>query len=570
MLESFDRSLQRELEEVLQDPAFERSPVQSKLLKYLGEQTLAGTIDLSQYAIAVDGLGRPENYDTVNDSYPRVQVSRLRKNLASHYARNEPVEEGCIFLRRGDYRLHLASRDVAYPKAREFAEAKTDPVTAARDSATPPYAPVHDSLPVRQEPDSILTEPPHRKRSLRFLGWRKTAIFGAGAASTAALALLLSGQLASSEASAAPPLVGLNLTVGKAVEGSNDLEGITASTNRMARIQLANSFVSRLAPDDAADTAKYRLRINIGEDIEGRPEAYLALKNTRNRVLYAETAKHNGNVTDFLTEIEANITYLTSPTGLIAKNEIKSVRKDPASAFQCFLIIESLRSEGKPINTLVDKCLERFPDSNYSSIWLARQGFADYQQRILEDKPIGREGPGWAAIQASLEANRNNAFANIIAAKVELVLGNCVRAHTYLERGLARGNTYPTLVSSAIAEGTSCSENDQIRTDYRDPLISLASNNPDPDPLLHIYLTLAVLSLDRPDIARALAKSTKIKSPQGPVEEVSQFLRKRLLNKQLGEAELLEFEDKLRLFIWNRSARQELLKQLGKAAAEPT
>lgn len=559
MAKSFEAALKNEFTLILQDPAFVRSPVQSKLLQYLGEQTLAGTKDLSQYAIAVDGLDRPEDYDMASDSYPRVQISRLRKNLANYYARNEPADEGCIFLRPGDYKLHLASRDVAYPKASKFAEAETSDAVGQLDPIINPQETLQVSetlaLARNDAVDRQVVKPPRR--------WRKTALFGAGAATVAALNFLVGMQLDTPRQVSGPPLVALNLTVGDAVEDLTDLE---ASADRMARIQLANSFVSRLAPEGAESNAEYGLTINIGENIEGKLEAYIALKDTDNRVLFSEKALRYRDNATFLTDIETNLAYLTSPTGVVAKKEMQSLPARPDSDFGCFLKIESMRANGDQVDGLVNECLARFSDSSYASIWLARQGLTYFQQKIIAGEPIKREGPGWKALQASLDANRDNAFANIVTAKVELVLGNCLRANSYLKRSITRGATYPALVASAVADGASCPENDNLRARNRDYVISLAINNPDPDPLLHLYLTLAVLSLDRPDVAREMAKSSKIETPITSVEIVSQFLRKRLLNERFSNADQQEFEKELALFIWNKPGRDDLLSKLEKAA----
>ena len=86
----FETRLQREVDRILADPAFERSPVQSKLLQYLCDQTVARNRKISQVAVAVDGLGRPETIEQLTESYPRVQISRLRRNLALYYARIAP------------------------------------------------------------------------------------------------------------------------------------------------------------------------------------------------------------------------------------------------------------------------------------------------------------------------------------------------------------------------------------------------------------------------------------------------------------------------------------------------
>ena len=61
-------------------PEFERAPVMRRLLGFLVRITLAGNGDeLKAYSVAVDGLGRDADFDSQSDSYPRVQVGRLRK-----------------------------------------------------------------------------------------------------------------------------------------------------------------------------------------------------------------------------------------------------------------------------------------------------------------------------------------------------------------------------------------------------------------------------------------------------------------------------------------------------------
>src|SRR5690606_13847488 len=70
----------------------------------------------TQVSIAVDGLGRREDYDQDAESYVRVQISRLRRALGEYYARNQPGHGLCVFLRHGDYAVHLAPPERAYPE----------------------------------------------------------------------------------------------------------------------------------------------------------------------------------------------------------------------------------------------------------------------------------------------------------------------------------------------------------------------------------------------------------------------------------------------------------------------
>jgi hypothetical protein len=78
--------IERELRRIFESPRFKHAPVMCGLLSFLVQQTLAGDGDrLKAYTIAVDALGRDADFDTRIDSYPRVQVGRLRKVLDDFY-----------------------------------------------------------------------------------------------------------------------------------------------------------------------------------------------------------------------------------------------------------------------------------------------------------------------------------------------------------------------------------------------------------------------------------------------------------------------------------------------------
>lgn len=92
-------------------PQFARAPVMRKLLVFLVEQTLSGRGDtLKAYQIAVDALGRSESFDPQSDSYPRVQVGRLRKMLDEAYRLDAQGAEPTyprLMIQKGSYKVHL-------------------------------------------------------------------------------------------------------------------------------------------------------------------------------------------------------------------------------------------------------------------------------------------------------------------------------------------------------------------------------------------------------------------------------------------------------------------------------
>jgi len=80
------------MQEVLRSRTFERTSSLRKLLSYLWEQRHG---DINEYAIAIEALGRPADFDSKIDATVRVQIGRLRRLLDKFYA-----QEGTGHIRR--------------------------------------------------------------------------------------------------------------------------------------------------------------------------------------------------------------------------------------------------------------------------------------------------------------------------------------------------------------------------------------------------------------------------------------------------------------------------------------
>jgi len=75
------------------------------LLEYLVREELEQRGEnLKAYAIALDVLGRSEDFDPATDSIVRVEVARLRDALELHYARSTDLSEPRVSIPKGSYR----------------------------------------------------------------------------------------------------------------------------------------------------------------------------------------------------------------------------------------------------------------------------------------------------------------------------------------------------------------------------------------------------------------------------------------------------------------------------------
>lgn len=101
-LEQIDRQ-RAELESVLSSVAFQRAPNLTRLLKYICEKHWQGkSSEIKEYALAVEALARPADFDPLTNSIVRVELHRLREKL-KHYYQDPGRRVFKIHLRSGTY-----------------------------------------------------------------------------------------------------------------------------------------------------------------------------------------------------------------------------------------------------------------------------------------------------------------------------------------------------------------------------------------------------------------------------------------------------------------------------------
>lgn len=537
-LPDFAATLRREVARILTDPAFARAPVQSKLLSYLAERSIEGGKPPSQYEVAVDGLGRPENYDMESDSYPRVQISRLRKNLENYYTRVQPEHGARVEVDSGAYRLLLVKEEPA---------ASTPPAVAHPELHQPAMA-------VARSAENAIN--------------RKLVMAGAIAAAIA-LALLFfrsssddgAGGIA---AASVRPAVAVRIDTRAVDQEIVFPEDLPARTRRTLQKQLAGSFVSRLADEaEGRGPADYEMRVNFGFGETSPFEAFISLVDGAGVVRFRDTlALDPDDPEAFLNMLEARLVYMTSPVGTIARNEVKRFADPKASDYGCFLHIEQRRSDGIRADGLLDECIDLYPRSYYRSYWLARRAFHAYQADVVAGRPIRRDGQGWQDLQDALESDRFNAFANYIAAKIELADGNCENAATFVARAFERGTSYPTLVSAMEVDAASCTTDRELVIERNQRIGELIRANPDPDPLLHLYLVFTALAIGDEDLAQQIASSIDLVEPSGAVQEVSALMRRAVLDPDFAVSNEDELRKNIRLFVWNERANEQIVERL--------
>src|ERR1044072_5400084 len=92
------------LERMAASEAFRGSPQLVAFLRYVVEATLRGAAErIKGYTIAVEALGRAENFDPQADPIVRVEAMRLRRALTRYYEKGGKHDPVVIDLPLGNY-----------------------------------------------------------------------------------------------------------------------------------------------------------------------------------------------------------------------------------------------------------------------------------------------------------------------------------------------------------------------------------------------------------------------------------------------------------------------------------
>src|SRR4029077_4738198 len=103
-----DHEKQRALELVLQSRTFVRSEQLREFLRYVCSMEIEGRGEqITEYRIAVEALGRSEDYTTTEDSAVRNRAHALRVKLEELYTKELPGAPVRIDFFKGSYRPHF-------------------------------------------------------------------------------------------------------------------------------------------------------------------------------------------------------------------------------------------------------------------------------------------------------------------------------------------------------------------------------------------------------------------------------------------------------------------------------
>lgn len=410
--------LQSELATILDAPIFMRSPVMSRLLRYLVQQAIADPDNPPKaYQVAVDGLGKDEDFDVQADSYPRVQIGRLRKMLAAYYAG-----------------LGIEQR-ISIPMGSYTVESETESLQAMDNG------PSADVAGPQGNPQVWAGDNKGRSK----IGFVQRLALGAAVilATLFVIPVLNSQFAANSEESVEftkPP----KLYIGTIRLHGGDGDNLTA---RRVRNNLVRSFQpfytvripSRSAPADTTSAQQNAYRIDgklIPREDGWNFEARL-VSMSRKQLIWSRNIKLPKDPAELKKALEPSVSQIASSYGIIPNDQRVHSDVEKLLGYGCILQFDEYRRVRNPMKLAsVEECIEASLQSEpLDPVLLSAAAFLEFIGNGRSPDSIDQKLGEDLAVKALIRGKRK-AIANFGMARASFLTGNCDRGAEYAQKAL--------------------------------------------------------------------------------------------------------------------------------------
>jgi hypothetical protein len=419
--------LTEKVDGILASPAFLRAPILSRLLRYLLDRTIAGEADnLKAYTIAVDGLDRSPDFDAQFDSYPRVQMVRLRKALETFYLENSTLPQPFVYLGAGSYRLQLGMRDVAYPNGSGLLRVTRPAIQGL----------------------AALPNAVGRHFSARGM----TIVFWVMAVGLIGLALsLVHGFRTVRTPVRAAPIIEIGFRDTAASEASSDI--IDAFTEGFSRSWVTQVRDTSAGSGPASSKPSYRLVLRDGD---GRLDAKLIDAKT-NMVLWTDSAAGDGR-DDPRKRLAPMIAKLVGPFGFVARTETSRLTPETTGSFACILrYFAFVKARDAQEEARVAKCLEQpVSEPQLGATTAAVRSFFALESGTIPDREAALVAAERFA-RMGTDADAEDPYTHYAKARLAFLRSDCDAGLFYADRAVS-ANPYDSVIVTIMAGlATPCS-----------------------------------------------------------------------------------------------------------------
>lgn len=532
----FETAMRNEMNAVLASEEFGKSPVLSKLLNYLVDETLGSRCDqLKSYSVAVDGLGRPADFDALSDSYPRVQLGRLRKALAGHYSRHGPVEDLCIYLILGSYRVRLGQMATAYPDlyrplsaqpAVNFAVPAEDPAmfTAPAAAATPTgntrRLSLWTGLLLALSVAGMIAFVAGRRSNRR-----PQAPEGVTALRSPILDLAPIQMDADPQSQRIGPLISATLADGLGRSWTTQLR-----TSGYEPVKDGNALPA------GSRTDSFKLELQISGDAQGRHMLFARLNHTPTATLiWSKSYSLPANVDDVERAAGPLISEISGPFGAIPTYETRNLPDAVTPGYGCLLTyFDYLKSRDPPMEAKVARCLQQpVSEARLRPTILAVHAFFSLESQSGRAHPVIalRRATGYANM--AVRTDPQDAYAQFAMARLAYINRECSSGNMHTDLAVAANPYDSLLIGTLTVLSSTCGYKDAGR--LLDQAYALRSRSV---PYTDLLLTLAAIAQGRVDRLGSLPQSdVPASGPDARIYRLNMTLMAAALGKRREASE---------------------------------
>ena len=411
-----------ERDRLLSDPEFARSPIMCKLLRFLVDYKLSGnSVPLKSYIIATDALGRNANFDPKTDSYPRVQMVRLRRMLDNFYLRNGG--ENRLVIAPNQYAIALEPNRPSTVDTNDLMGESDD--SEVRESAE---LPPMDAMGEGRGLD-------HRRDARRPIARVLVGIILAMLTGVAAYLLWLDRDAGQDGREIAYPAVVLDLPT--AAAGSREEELSESIGNHLVG-RLKGFGGIRVFDSNAGTPEKsgYLIKVRFLNPKADKVELRLLTRDS-GEILWS-TEIDTSNAATWKLELDRAIVSLVGNYGEIAQSELSKVGNDFSAGYPCLLQFDLYiryreQEKVKPLRKCLRQSVKRFPnDAHLLSVAAFARNMAEQSETDIRGK-----GLGMVLARKAEAIDHNSAAANFAIAQSAFFAGDCATGVAWGKKALA-------------------------------------------------------------------------------------------------------------------------------------
>lgn len=462
---------------------FVRAPVMRHLLGYLVDETVAGRGDrLKAYSVAVDALGRSPDFDAQTDSYPRVQVGRLRRMLDAFYATG-PAVPLRLSIPLGAYRVQfddIADDGATLPAGGTFHEGRV----------------------------------PRSALALAIAGG--LLVLSAGLAAMAWLGFLPQSRKPTPQVVQPPSL---SIEIGDAAQSPAERARVGDVVRRMSTA-FTRSAIAEVNYGARTVDSRYALLLDLGTD--GVSLSVRLIDRNNGQLHWADMVTLPNEPAALGDAVRPTISALVRPSGIIAADQRVELRDDFSPGYPCLLHYDAyFREREATLRAPVRACVARTVALDPAHA----EGLAAASFLLINpvDGPVSDAARtrAMALARRASAADPYSPAAVVAEARIAFMEGNCVRGGTLAERAVKLDGYDPETLGLIGMLMVQC---DQPRA----LTLLRAARALDPELTTFYMSALVLLELDagRADEAVAIADGMR---PPGPG-----MIRQYLVAQTLG------------------------------------